>query len=309
LVDLMGGKISLESEPGVGTTFRFSLPFCQAQTSGSVSEIVSSLQSRRLLVVDDVKVNRELIEAFGGRWGLSVETAPSAEKARQLLQVRAPYDFIILDYQMPGEDGATLARSLREDHRFAHIPRLLLSSVTEPSEHFESGLFQVVLHKPIRPSKLKTQLSLLLKKSAPLSPPRSSGPVSSAAGLKVLLAEDNPNNQTVLRLMMKRLGCEFTIVENGAQAVEAAETQPFDIILLDVQMPVMDGLTAVGKIRERFMGKDQRPYLVSLTANAFAEDQKACLAAGFDFYLAKPVTLHQLEDVFIRRPVEVQPSQ
>lgn len=304
LVELMGGYISLESEPGVGTTFVFSLPFGVGQTPAKPTPPEPSLQGRNVLVVDDVQVNRELIEAFGSRWGIHVQSAASAAEARRLLQNGATFDFIILDYQMPVEDGATLARSLVADPNWKNIPRLLLSSVTEPAETFEKGLFELVLHKPLRPSKLKSHLlRLLSQRPLPRLGTPAAGP-SLAASQKVLLAEDNPNNQTVLRLMMKKLGCEFTIVENGALAVEAALQNSYDIILLDVQMPVMDGLTAVAKIRQHFADKPNRPYLVSLTANAFAEDQKACLAAGFDFYLAKPVTLRQLEDVMVRRPTE-----
>jgi CheY-like chemotaxis protein len=198
---------------------------------------------------------------------------------------------------MPDTDGATLARSLSENPAVSSIPRVLLSSTAAPD--MPDDLFHARMLKPLHPSALHQLLAKILLPAEGKTQKQSAPGDTPLPPLNILVAEDNLNNQTVLRMMLRKLGMQAKIVENGALALESAQTGEYDLIILDLQMPVMDGITAVRKLNELYADAAKRPRFIALTANAFAEDKQACLAAGFDTYLAKPVTIHQLRKALL----------
>jgi len=294
LVNLMGGDIQLDSEEGKGATFRFNVLLQMPSEELITRQAAEGLLGKRLLVIDDVAVNRKLVASFSHKWGIEVLEADGAEQARRIMAQNPKLDCIIFDYAMPVTDGATLAGEFARQPGFREIPRVLLSSIGDLTHDLPEKLFDRVLSKPIRPSRLLEVLSELL---APKSPPLPATDRESFPDLQVLLAEDNANNRAVLRLMLKKCRIEPAVTEDGAQALEAAGQKDYDVIILDVQMPVMDGLTAAKKLRGFYRDKPSRPFLIALTANAFKEDEIRCLEAGFDRYCPKPVTIDRLREV------------
>ncbi len=309
LVALMGGRLKVESEPGNGATFHFSLPIVEAEVPASLPpERASSLEGVTLLIVDDNQINRQYLSEQSRIWKMEPREAVGAEEALALVKEVA-FDVILLDYQMPGVDGVTLARKLRRDARAGGARLLLLSSLMDSMSAEDKGLFDAVLLKPVRPQGLRAALESCLGSVEPggAAPGSRSAP-EAVAPLRVLVAEDNPTNQKVIQLMFFTLGLKPLIVANGQEAVDAVRAQEFDLILLDVQMAVMDGLQACREIKSLYATKAGRcPEIIALTANAFKEDREACLAAGMDGYLAKPITLERLREVLAE--VRERPSR
>jgi two-component system, sensor histidine kinase and response regulator len=299
LVELMGGRIHVCSQPGEGSEFRFSVQLEVGEMRAEAAAPEDALKGRRLLVIDDTAVNRQLLVSFGTKWGLKVGEAGGADEARSAIASGQRFDCVIFDYQMPGTDGVTLALELRDTLEAAGTRRILLTSVSDLPHDLPGGLFDKILHKPLRPSRLRAHLAEFFEVSHADSSDGMPAP-DSFEGMRLLVAEDNKSNRNVLRLIFRKCGCDTALVENGELAVEQATAHHFDAIFLDMQMPVMDGLTAVARLRRHFAPHDRRPYFVALTANAFVEDEKACLAAGFDEYLVKPAGIEQLRQALGR---------
>jgi len=298
LVDLMDGKIHVESTPGKGSIFSFELPRVRGllpKPSGGPRS-VQCLRGRTVLIIDDNPTNRRFLNDQCLLWKAIPSTAASAGEALALLEkTPAPFDLIFVDYQMPDVDGAEFARRFRSLYPDSKSPLILLSSAYQPLGKEDRLLFERTVDKPIRPSALSDILAGCLGAPAPPSPSEAAPSGHGSRALRILIAEDNATNQKVIMGMLHKLGHSATLAQNGALAVEEFRKQPFDLILMDVQMPVMDGLEAARLIRAESAGDG--PYIVALTANAFKEDREECLRAGMNDYLPKPIQLALLKAV------------
>jgi PAS domain S-box-containing protein len=304
IIDHMGGRFTVESEPGKGSTFSFSIKLPAGQRTGKIEHLSANtpLKGQRFLLVDDNRNNLKILETLLEAWDCASDsfTDPQAALSGWALSP-APYDAVLLDLHMPGMDGFELARKLEQSG--CHAPRILISSST-PDMDRESveSLFAETLLKPVRPNQLHEVISLTIGKSrrkqGSVTPPESSPSAGSGAARKenssmppldILLAEDNPTNRTVIIALLESYGHSVTVARNGREAVDAVLSHRYDLILMDIQMPVLDGFGATREIREQIPAEDDRPVIIALTANALRGDREACLAAGMDDYLPKPV--------------------
>jgi signal transduction histidine kinase/CheY-like chemotaxis protein len=310
LVRMMGGRIWVESEPGQGSRFHFTACFGRvagAMGATSRSLELGELRDLRVLVVEDNKTNQLIFSRILDSWGMKATLASSGLEALSILNSELPFALILLDYQMPGMDGIELAQHIRSNPRFAAATILMLSSGGGPEEAIrarQTGI-SICLFKPFKQSELlEAILKALGKASRPAgrqSPVATSAPSQEIPTLRILLAEDNQVNKVVATRLLEKQGHTVTTVENGRDAVAAAENQSFDLALLDLQIPVMDGLQAVGLIRrnEEATGRSHLP-VIALTAHAMSGDCERCLAAGMDGYIAKPINRVELFTVIER---------
>jgi CheY-like chemotaxis protein len=301
---MMGGRIWVESEPGQGSKFHFTA--CFGRVAGALGAPSRSLElcelrDLRVLVVEDNKTNQRIFSRILDNWGIRATLASSGREALNILNLEPSFALILLDYHMPGMDGITLAQQIRSKPRFAAATILMLSSGGGPEEAIrarQTGI-SICLFKPFKQSELLSAiLKALGKASRPddrQSPLATSLPSQVIPPLRILLAEDNLVNRTVATRLLEKQGHTVVTVENGRDAVAAAENQSFDMALLDLQMPVMDGLEAVGLIRrnEEATGRSHLP-VIALTAHAMRGDRERCLAAGMDGYIAKPINRKDL---------------
>ena len=299
LSELMGGRIWAESEPGKGSTFHFTIvadevdAFEHAAGDGKQPE----LAGKRVLIVDDNASNRLLLKLQTERWGMRARDTSSPAVALEWIVQGDPFDVALLDYQMPEMDGIALAREIRAV-RGARSPVLMLLSSTGQSlasANAEAG-FAAGLSKPLRLSNLRDRLLETVGDKRDMStgavPPVACN-VGSRVPLRILLAEDNAINQKVALRLLERLGYGADIVGDGRQALARLDQAAYDVILMDVQMPEMDGLEASRAICAR-CHSSERPRIIAMTAEAMQGDRDKCLAAGMDDYIMKPVTLDQL---------------
>ena len=305
LVELMGGKIGLQSKPGQGSTFWFTVPLAR-ETAPSADLRPEALEGSRILVVDDNATNREILREQLQSWHVEVTEAATGPQALERMQTAAgagkAFDLVVLDYQMPGMNGMDVVRAARATPTLQDVSVVLLSSMSRISEDTDWRAQRVAacLTKPVRRSQLHTCLARLLS-GAPSDTivtralDLSKFEPAASLALKVLLVEDNPVNQAVARGMLDQLGCQVTVADNGHQGVAAFQSGQFDVVLMDCQMPELDGYGATQRIREweRTEGRNRTP-VVALTANALEGDREKCLAAGMDEYLTKPFTMEQL---------------
>jgi len=313
---MMGGGIGVESQPGKGSTFWFTARFERPQEGRGRSAqpgATADFRALRALAVDDNATNRDVLDAQLSGWGFSVDTAPDGETALKALYKAAaegrPFVVAILDMQMPGMNGLDLARTIKASSKLKDTVLIMLTSLADelsPSQIRAYGLAGY-LTKPARQSQLFDALASAL-------PAALTGPVASRApvvaprapveiqrkGARILLAEDNEVNQEVARELLVNAGCHCDVVRNGEEAVEAILGQRYDLVLMDCQMPEMDGFEATRGIREREeqgevlgAGSGRLP-IVALTAGAISGDRERCLDAGMDEYLCKPIDPRQL---------------
>ena len=310
LVDLMGGEIEVSSVPGQGSTFWFTLKLSKRGLEGRYSDQQhEALKSVRALIVDDNATNREILGEQLASWGLRYEYAESARTALDLLRAalatRDPFGLIILDKHMPEVDGLELAQIVHNDPKLGAVRMMMLSSVSEDGQS-STGQYGIRAHltKPVRQSELYNCLLSVLTEE-PAGAGSNGHHTASAPQLitgQVLLAEDNVVNQQVAVTVLEQIGCSVTVVGDGSQALDRLEESRFDLILMDCQMPVMDGFAASQTIRKLESLDDSRHRIpiVALTANAMKGDRERCLEAGMDDYLSKPFGQKELRALLER---------
>jgi two-component system, sensor histidine kinase and response regulator len=300
LVKLMGGSIHVQSEPGVGSTFSFTMitrPGVRADIPARTGDLAAHA-GKRLLIVDDNLTNRTILKDQLELWNLAPTLAASGVEALNILATDSRYDLILTDMQMPFMDGVRLSKTIRE--RYPRLPIILLSSIGDEYKKNYRNLFSAIMTKPIKQQAMYRHiLSGLEHRSWSITnesstPSRLSGQMANELPMKILIAEDNVINQQVIQYILQKLGYTPVMVLNGREAVDTAATGDFDIILMDLQMPEMDGLEATRIIRRCSNGR--QPVIIALTANAMEGDEEECLQAGMNDYLGKPVKLEELID-------------
>ena len=299
LAELMGGTMWVESDgPGTGSTFHFTLRAkATALPEGRKRDFVGeqpALKGKRVLVVDDNATNRRILALQTAKWGMESVDVEAPEAALPLLREQ-PFDLAILDMHMPGMDGSTLAARIREAGHT--LPLVLFSSLGRLEN--TAGLFAATLAKPLHQSQLfDTLVTLLGTDAAPKAAPTVSKPKIDATlaqrhPLRILLAEDNVVNQKLALRLLQQMGYRADVAANGIEAIESIERQTYDVVLMDVQMPEMDGLEASRRIVARWPAAE-RPRIIAMTANAMQGDREECLAAGMDDYVTKPIRVEAL---------------
>jgi PAS domain S-box-containing protein len=314
LVELMGGAISVESEKGAGSTFRISLPVTEAEVPSPIplEEGLPQLAGKRILVVDDNETNREIVSRHARSWGMEPLAVERPSEALALVDAGEAFDVGVLDMMMPDMDGLALAGEIRSRRSADELPLLLLTSLGRIPQAESGSIFSAQLTKPLKASQLyNTLLQLLTAEDvgAETVDAETNGQPARPSFLRILLAEDNPMNQKVALRLLERMGYTATVAWNGLEAIAALERQPFDVVLMDVQMPELDGLDATRRICEQWPA-ERRPHIIAMTANALPEDREACFAAGMNDYVAKPIRAEELARALKRaKPIAASPDE
>jgi two-component system, sensor histidine kinase and response regulator len=323
---LMGGAMGVDSEEGRGSTFWFTARLGAARSGGRHHERRDgAFGAARVLVVDDNATNRFVLSEQLTAWGVRQAAAEGAPQAMAMLRsanaAGDPFTLVITDMQMPDVDGESLGASIRSESELNGTLLVMLTSLGRPgdAQYLASRGFSACLTKPVRQSQLFDCLATLLEGRT------SSGPVSSPEqptrfvpaetrrrSERILLAEDNPTNQVVATRLLEKMGFAVVAVANGQDAVRALEAGPFDLVLMDLQMPVMDGFEATRAIRDpRSAVRNRRVPIVAMTAHALKGDRERCLEAGMDDYVSKPVDPKKLAMVaerWVARPPDPAPT-
>jgi CheY-like chemotaxis protein len=298
----MGGKVGAQSEPGKGSSFWFELSLTLAQASDHPLQEEPALAGLRVLVVDDNATSRRILERQLGSWQMSCEVADSAAQAMELLQSATvaglPFALAMLDLNMPDVDGYELARAIRAEPALSGMRLVLLSSSGGRSGAPEEAALDGVLVKPVRQSRLYEEIQAVIAGEQAVAPrARASEPADAPRrGTRpaILIVEDTPINQAVAAHMVERCGFEAQIAENGRKALRALSTRTYAAVLMDCQMPELDGYEATREIR-RLEQDGPRLPIIAMTANAMQGERERCLAAGMDDYLTKPLRTDELE--------------
>jgi CheY-like chemotaxis protein len=319
LAELMDGSLTAESTgvPGEGSTFHMvvKMPVASADsvTSARPRRIEADLTGRRVLIVDDNATNRQILVAQTARWGMLPRETGSPAEALRWLKAGKRFDIVLSDLLMPEMDGVEFASRLARTNGAALPPVVILSSVglRDREEASVAGW----LAKPVKPSALHDTVATILlggliaaqptTRQAPAARPAAAEDGGKTLGarhpVRILLAEDNAINQKLALRLLGQLGYKAQVAGDGKQAIDALEQGEFDVVLMDVQMPELDGLEATRRIRTRWPERPLR--IIAMTANAMAGDREACLAAGMDDYISKPIRPAELSAALERVPI------
>ena len=314
LVQMMGGRIDVKSEEGKGSTFSFTAIF-EKQSAGeaAIVEMPEDIRNKHILVVDDNETNRFLMERLLNSWHCRNAEAPEAktalEKLRAALAEEDPFHIAILDMQMPGMDGEELGQAIKKDEQLQETQLVMMTSMGMRGDaaHLKEIGFSAYLTKPVKTSDLYNCLATITGGSTHLEKLRPRSLVTRHTvsedrkrKMRVLLAEDNITNQIIALKILEKLGYRADGVANGLEAVEALKNVPYDLVLMDIQMPEMDGYEATAAIRT-YEGETQHTPIIAMTAHAMKGDRERCLEAGMDDYVSKPVDSEKLMAAIARQ--------
>jgi PAS domain S-box-containing protein len=312
LVELMGGKIWVNSEVGTGSIFHFTIIIRTAtgQLSPYLLRDQPLLVGKRILIVDDNITNLTILTRQAESWGMNVRTVTSAIEALASISSDTPYDVAILDMQMQDTDGLQLAAEIRKRRLAPNMALVMLTSFGRRENDTYTGLFRAFLTKPIKPSDLYNILVNILTDQEPrhVSQPLPQLPLDAQMGqrhpLRILLAEDHVVNQKVALRILERLGYRADVAANGLEVLAALTRKVYDVVLMDVQMPEMDGVAATKAIRTRWPAP-QQPRIIAMTANALAGDRERYLDCGMDDYVSKPIRIEELVKTLFRSDARI----
>jgi CheY-like chemotaxis protein len=311
LVDLMRGSLALESRPGEGSTFSFTLPFEKRGGGATAAAAQTPLAGRRVLVVDAHPTSREMLVQEMESWGVSAAAVASAMRAREAIadarEAGHPFEMAIVEQTLADGDGMALGASLQTPGAPA-VPLVLLTSVRQAGEaaRARAAGFAAYITKPVRHQQLRDALATVLhltQAPADTQPPmvtrHTLAEMQARGKARILVVEDNLVNQKVAVRLVEKLGYRVDVVSNGVEAVDAVAKMHFDALLMDCQMPEMDGYAATVAIRQT-EAAGRRVPIIAMTANALEGDRETCLAAGMDDYLSKPINVGELRAALAR---------
>jgi two-component system, sensor histidine kinase and response regulator len=296
----------VESDAGPGTRFHFTVRSQTSEKTSDVGTIASAeaLRSVKVLIVDDNRTNRRILEGMLKSWGMKPASVEGGEKALAELsaarEAGAQYALILTDMHMPGMDGFSLIEAIRQRHELPSATIMMLTSADHRDDKERCRALGIASHllKPIRKSELLSAILTAIGQDKPVAQPALVTQQECAMqhkSLRILLAEDNRVNQTVATRVLEKMGHSLVVANNGNEALSLLATQPFDLVLMDIQMPEMDGLTATQKIREREKRTRSHLPIIAMTAHAMKGDRERCLEAGMDGYVSKPIDKKELE--------------